>query len=243
MNSKRAYSTLTVFQRTLFEACYCFLSPSFCFPNPSKVSLPSQQIKPASSSVCSVVTQRCTGLSSELHLSRAARSFLSWLRPRMQLICQQRSHPWIMESDCSNGTCYKTPTDFKGADRQKPLCTYTREVIWDSKLISAVLASRVLEAILCSFPLHIFFFFAIKLVRMKPNFSQTAELCFVLGFPEEQMEPEFSLTPTWKQKLVHVCWKPCDSLQIWTQLGLWSLSVSTCLQVSLQKIHPAVVQG
>lgn len=140
----------------LFEACYCFLSPSFPSPNPLKVSLPSEQIKPASSSVCSMVTQRCAGpgLSSELHLSWAAWSWLSWLRPRMQLICQQRSHPWIMESDCSNGTCYKTPTDFKGADWQKSLCTYTREVIWDSKLISTLLASGVLEAILCSFNLH-----------------------------------------------------------------------------------------
>lgn len=58
-----------------------------------------------------------------------------------------------MESDCSNGMCYKT-IDFMGAGRQKSLCTYTREVIWDSKLISAVLASGVLEAILCSFGLH-----------------------------------------------------------------------------------------
>lgn len=159
MNSKCEHPTLTVFQRTstiCLKPCYCFLSPSFPFPNPLKVSLPSRQIKAASSSVCSMVTKRCAGpgLSSEPHLGWAARSWLSWLRPRMQLICQQRSHPWIMESDCSNGTCYKTPTDFKGVDRQKSLCTYTKEVIWDSKLISAVLASGVLEAILCSFPLH-----------------------------------------------------------------------------------------
>lgn len=59
-----------------------------------------------------------------------------------------------MESGCSNGTCYKTPIDFMGASGQKSLCIYTKEVIWDSKLISAVLASGVLEAILCSFGLH-----------------------------------------------------------------------------------------
>lgn len=59
-----------------------------------------------------------------------------------------------MESDCSNGTCYKTPIDFMGAGWQQSLCTYTRDIIWDNKLISTVLASGVLEAILCSFGLH-----------------------------------------------------------------------------------------
>lgn len=145
-----------------------------------------------------------------------------------------------MESDCSNGTCYKTPIDFMGASRQKSLCTYTREAIWDSKLISAVLASGVLKVILSS--LVCMDLFPIKFIRMEPNFSQTAELCFVLGFSEKQTKPEFCLTPTWKQKSVHMCWKACDSLQTWIRLGLGCISVSTWLHISLQKIHPAGAQ-
>lgn len=148
MNSQRTHLTSNYFSKA-----YIYLFPALLLlsvPNPLKVS--PDFTAERSSQLQHLLHGHPEVCGARAELTAPAR--LSWLKPGMQLICQQRSHPWIMESDCSNGTCYKTPIDFMGAVRQKSLCTYTEEVIWDSKLISAVLASGVLEVILRSYSLH-----------------------------------------------------------------------------------------
>lgn len=179
---------LTAFQRLRNTLCTqigcCYLPPSLS-PSQSSGTSPSQTAERSSQPV--VAQSHGSGLSWEPRPSRAAWSLLIWLGPGLQLICQWRNTRVIMES--SNGTCYKVPIDFMRANQQKPPYTYTREINWDTKLISAVLASGVLLRLFCEVWVCMDLF-SIKFTGTEPSFSQTAELGFVAGVSKKQMKAQ-----------------------------------------------------